>query len=395
MSIPKNLLNLNITTLTLSHFLWGFVNFIYIIQIQPHLLSIYGTSPETAQILGLLLSIGNLSAVIPLLMGFFADAYGRKNLIIFGEILCILGLFGLSFGGTDIILLLPSIILFNLGLGFYDPPLQGLIYESTEKRGLAFSLIYNSSYVAGIIASFLIQLEGNTNLTRYFQIGFILVIIGLIVNILMLRDFFPNTEKVDFPILKILREPHSRLIAFTFALDAFLWGLPLAIANGIYIILFQVDVSFIATLTLVQTFVLVILQYPAGWIVDRFGRIIGLIMGELLGFVWIFFVLVAIETPHMATELLIIAYAFLGAVVSFWRPSVTLSFISIDPSAASTNFGILSFFQRLGRVPTAVVGGFLFPYIGFSPLLLITFFGTLIIIGLFYKIVKLEANIKT
>ena len=74
-----NLLNPNIITLTVTHFLWGFVNFVYSIQIQPYLLSIYGTTPEAAQILGTILTIGSISIVIPLLLGFFADLYGRKR----------------------------------------------------------------------------------------------------------------------------------------------------------------------------------------------------------------------------------------------------------------------------------------------------------------------------
>ena len=94
--------------------------------------------------------------------------------------------------------------------------------------------------------------------------------------------------------------------------------------------------------------------------------------------------------PDYALELLVIAYAVLGGVVAFWRPSVTLSFISIDPSAASTNFGLLSFFQRMGRVPTAAVAGVLFSYVGFPPLLIVTFIGTLVIIAMFFKIDKLE-----
>ncbi|MHA2244159.1 MAG: MFS transporter [Candidatus Hodarchaeales archaeon] len=388
-----NFHRLNIITLTVTHFLWGFVNFVFRIQIQPYLLSIYGTTAVAAQILGLILSIGTLSAVFPLILAFIADFYGRKNLIIFGQILCVIGLIGLSTSTSNILVLLFGIIAFNLGTGFYDAPLQGLIYESSiKKRGLAFSIIYNSAYLAGIIASLSIQ-EGNTGYISYFQVGFFLITIAGLLNIIALRDVFPNSKQIKFPIARILKDPLSRLTAFTFALDAFIWGLPLAIANGLFIILFDVDVSFIASLTLMETIVLVLLANPAGMIVDRFGRVVGLICGEVIGFMWIFFILAAIAIPSMATNLLILAYAFLGAVVAFWRPSVTLSFISIDPSAATTNFGILAFFQRLGRVPSAIVSGFLFSLIGFPPLLFITFFGTLIVIAVFIHMDKIEKKL--
>ncbi|MHA2202906.1 MAG: MFS transporter [Candidatus Hodarchaeales archaeon] len=386
-----NFHRLNIITLTVTHFLWGFVNFVFMIQIQPYLLSIYGTTTESAQILGLILSIATFSAVFPLLIAFIADFYGRKRLIIFGQILSSCGLFFLSVSTSDILMMLLGIVAFNLGTGFYDAPLQGIIYESSieEKRGFAFSIVYNSGYIAGIIASLSIQ-GGNNSYLSFFQVGLLLIIISGLLNIVALRDVFPNSKQINFPVVKIFKDPLLRLTAFTFAIDAFIWGLPLSIANGIFIILFEVDVAFIASLTLVETIVLVLLANPAGMLVDRYGRVLGLICGEVIGFIWIFFILAALAIPSMATQLLLLAYAFLGAVVAFWRPSVTLSFISIDPSAASTNFGLLAFFQRLGRVPAAAVAGFLFSFLGFPPLLVITFFGTLIVIGVFIHMDKIE-----
>ncbi len=384
-------LNSNIITLTFTHFLWGFVNFIYSIQIQPYILTIYGTTTEAVQILGIVLSIGSFSAVIPLLLGFCADLYGRKKLIIFGEIISFLGIFGLSVASAEVWLSIISIIIFNVGIGFYDPPLHGLIHESAiDNRGLAFSIVYNSSSIAGIIASFMIQNETYGELISYFQISSILFALAIIINLLALRNNFPKKKKISFPLVKIFKKPLSRLTAIAFFLDAFSWGLPLSIANGIYIILFGVDVSFIATLTFTLSIILVLFQYPAGSAVDRFGRLFGLVMGEVTGIVWIILTLISI-TIHQA-ELLILAYAMLGISVAFWRPSVILSFIEVDPSAVSTNFGILSFVQRLGSVPTAAVAGIIFPIIGFSPLLIVTFIGTLIVIIIFFEIDKLEKN---
>ncbi len=90
--------------------------------------------------------------------------------------------------------------------------------------------------------------------------------------------------------------------------------------------------------------------------------------------------------------MLIIGYAILGVSIAFWRPSVIISIISLDPSVASTNFGILSFIQRLGMVPTAVIGGLIFSEFGFSPLLIMAFIGTSIVIFLFSRIDRLEKN---
>lgn len=372
------------------------------IQIQPYLLSFFGTGDVAAQLLGFILSIGSLSAVLPLLLGFYADRYGRKIFIILGEVLSLLGLFGLSFADTHILIILVSTIIFNIGIGIHDPPLNALIYESSEKkrRGLAYAAVYNSSSIAGIIASLLILANSETYVI-FFHIGCLIFIILIVLNLTFLKDIKSNVQKMTFPIKKVFEEPISRMTAIAFAIDSFSWGLPLAIANGIYILLFKVDVGFIATLTLVQTVILVLLQYPAGLFIDRFGRISGLIIGEIAGIIWIIYVHMAMTNQQNAEELLLIGYAILGISIAFWGPSVTLSFISLDPSNASTNFGILSFIQRLGWVPTAALAGFIYATIeetplsmifdnGFSPLLLVTFIGTLIVIVLFYRIDRIE-----
>ena len=102
--------------------------------------------------------------------------------------------------------------------------------------------------------------------------------------------------------------------------------------------------------------------------------------------------MIALEVQDIAPELLVFGYAMLGVSIAFWRPSVILSFIKVEPSAVSTNYGILSFIQRLGGVPTGVVAGIVFSYVGFSPLLIFTFIGTLIVILIFIKIDRLEKN---
>ncbi len=397
MNENESFFNLNIVTLIITHFLWGFVNFVYMIQIQPFLLSIYGTSHDTAQTLGFILSVGTFSAVIPLLMGFLADFYGRKRLIVFGQLLSIFGLIGLSIGPTDILLVLLSIIFFNLGIGFYDPPLQTIISESTlrEKQGIIYSIIYNSSSIAGIIASFFIQKKVLEDLTKFFQLSYLLLGTALFINIFMLHDVSSNNKQIQFPLFKIFKEPIPRLTAIALALDAFCWGLPFSIANGVYIILFEVDVVFIATLMLVETFIVVILQYPAGLAIDRFGRIFGLIVGEIAGILWIILVILAIIAPTKAPEILIVAYGFIGISVAFWMPSVTLAKISIDTSdTATSNLGTLTFIERLGWVPTAVISGFIFSLIGFIPLLCVTFFGTLVVMAMIAKLDNIENEVK-
>jgi len=384
---------LNIITLFFTYFLWGFANFIFSIQIQPFIIEIYGDSEQVAQLLGTILSIGSFFAVIPLLLGYLSDTHGRKNFIIFGQFLSFIGLFILSLGNTHIFLMISCIVIFNIGLGLQDSPLNALIYESTieKNRGLIYAIIYNSGSIAGILSSILIERNATSNnYLTFFQIGAGSIFVILIMNLILLSDIKSNLSKVNFSVKNIFITPISRLTVIAFAIDSFAWGLPLSIANGIFILLFNVDVSFIATLMLYQSISLVILQYPAGYFVDKLGKIFGLIIGELTGILFILCVQLALINPLDAQFLLLIGELFLGLSVAFWRPAVTISIIEVDPSIPSTNFGIMSFFQRIGWVPTAAIGGFLFTIIGFGPLLIITIIGTLIAMFLFYKIGQLE-----
>ncbi|MHA1996301.1 MAG: MFS transporter [Candidatus Hodarchaeales archaeon] len=385
--------NLNILTLVFTYFLWGFANFIFAIQIQPFIIDIYGESEQVAQLLGAILSIGSFFAVIPLLFSYLSDTHGRKKFIILGEFLSFIGLIGLSLENTHLVLMIISIIIFNVGLGVQDSPLNALVYESTveKNRGLVYAIIYNSGSIAGIISSILIEKNTTSeNYITFFQIGTVSLLVILVVNVFLLSDIKPNISKVNFSIKNIFSTPISRFTVIAFVIDSFAWGLPLSIANGIFILLFNVDVGFIATLILYQSISIVILQYPAGFLVDRLGKIFGLIIGEITGIMFIICVQLALMNPLDAKFLLLVGELILGLSVAFWRPAVTISLIEVDPSIPSTNFGIMSFFQRLGSVPTAAIGGFLFTIIGFGPLLLVTFVGTLIAMFLFYRINQLE-----
>ncbi|MHA1975451.1 MAG: MFS transporter [Candidatus Hodarchaeales archaeon] len=384
---------LNIITLVFTYFLWGFANFIFSIQIQPFIIDLFGDNEQIAQLLGAILSIGGFFAVIPLLFSFYSDTHGRKKFILLGQSLSFIGLIGLSFGNTQILVLIFCIILVNVGLGVQDSPLIGLVYESTTEkhRGLVYAIIYNSGSIAGIISSILLEKNTtNDSYLTFFRIGTISIFIILIMNFLLLSDIKPNVSRVNFSIRNILSTPISQLTVIAFVVDSFAWGLPLSIANGIFILLFEVNVSFIATLILFQSISIVILQYPAGFLVDRMGKIFGLIVGEITGIIFLGCVQLALMNPIDAKFLLLVGEVVLGISIAFWRPAITISFIDVDPTIPSTNFGIMSFFQRMGWVPTAAIGGFLFSMIGFTPLLVITFVGTLIAMILFYKINRLE-----
>ena len=386
----------NILTLIVTHFLWGFVNFTYSIQIQPYLLSFYGTNPESAGIVGLILSLGSLTAVIPLLFSFYAEKFGRRNFIVFGQLLNLLGLVCLAFLTDSVIFAFIGILLYNSGIGLYDPPLQGIIHEtSTVNRGFSYSLVYNSLSISGILSSFIIQLLGEEWIIPLLQISCGLIIGSIILNVLYLSDITPKEKVVRFPFKKLFENPLAKWIALIFFFDSLIWGLPMSIANSVIIILFGVESDYLGLLLFVEMIILVILQYPAGYLVDKFGKIFGLIIGELAGLLWIIFFFLALINPSEFYILIILAYALLGISIAFWRPSVTLSFVTIEEDKATTNFGILSFVQRIGWVPTAALGGFLFVNFGFSLILGITFFGTLILVFFFLKFNLLENQINS
>lgn len=381
----------NIQTLILTHFLWGFVNFTYTIQIQPYLIHIFGSTPQAAEVIGIILSIGSFSAVFPLIFAFIAEKWGRSRMIILGQTISILGLLGLAYFSQSIIFAFIGIILFNIGIGLYDPPLQGLIFESaTIKRGSSYSLVYNSASISGIISSFIIQGIGNQGIILLFQLGSGILCLSFFMNLLLLRDEFQNTRIFQFPLTKLMYNPLAKFIALIFFLDSLIWGLPMSIENSVIIILFGVGSEYLGLIFFVQMIIIVILQYPVGILVDKFGKVFGLIVGELTGLLWILFFALALIYPEEFFFLILFAHSMLGISVAFWRPSVTLSFVTIEDSMATSNFGILSFIQRIGWVPTAAIGGFLFANFGYSIILTLTFFGTFVLVFLFLKAYSLE-----
>lgn len=381
----------NILTLIITHFLWGFVNFTYSIQIQPYLLSFYGTSPESAEIVGFILSLGTLTAVIPLLFSFYAEKWGRKNFIVIGQFVSLIGLISLAFLTNSVFFAFIGILLYNIGIGFYDPPLQGIIHETAKvNRGLSYSLVYNSLSISGILTSFIIQQLGNQWIIPLLQLSCVILMISILLNIYSLNDIIPNRTNVHFPLKELLKNPLAKWIAFIFFFDSLIWGLPMSIENSVIIILFGVESDFLGLILFVQMIMTVVLQYPVGILVDRFGKIFGLIVGEITGLTWIFFFFMALNHPNDFSFLIILAHISLGVSVAFWGPSVTLSFVTIEENNASTNFGILSFVQQTGWVPTAALGGFIFANFGYHVILAITFFGTLILVLLFLRVNSLE-----
>ncbi|WP_455140943.1 MFS transporter [Candidatus Hodarchaeum mangrovi] len=384
--------HLNILTLIVTHFFWGYVNILYAINIQPFIIALIGTDSEAASILGLILSIGTLSAVIPLFFGYLGDWYGRKKLILAGQLFNVIGMLGIGFFSSNIYYSVVWIIIFNIGVGFYDPPLQGLIYESSRavNRGRVYSVIYNAASIGGILGALFIQLLGDEVMLGLFQSGSLILFFTLLFNFIFLKDLHPNFKKARIPIKQFLTDPFTGTTALAFIIDTFAWGLSLSILNGVLILVFDVDSSFLGEITLIQSLLLVILQFPAGYLVDKIGRTFGLLMGEFVGICWISILFYTFTFPSsFALDLVVIASGVLGVSIAFWRPAVTLSFIEVDKSAVATNFGILTFIQRMGWVPTAAIGGFLFSLLNFQILLLITFFGTLIVVYLFLRLEKI------
>ncbi|MFW9993791.1 MAG: MFS transporter [Candidatus Odinarchaeota archaeon] len=386
------MLNWNITTLIFTHFLWGFVNATYLVVIQPHIVnSLELENLVSGQYLGIIMTIANLSMVMPLLLGFLADNYGSKRMLIIGKLFSLLGLFGLL-SSIDILVVTGSLVIFNCGIGLYNSPLQAMIYQSSTKknRAMAYSLIYNSASIAGIVTTVVMQIDGFFTIQAFFVFTTVLLLFAIIANSFLLKNPVLPSVKTSASLFKVMKEPRFKLTTFAFFLDSFVWGLSISIAYGLFVVMFGFDFRVIAMLELCKSLFLVLFQYPAGFIVDKIGKFGGLLIGEFTAMPWLLSVVLAIFNPVISRELLIIGFCFLGISIAFWRPSVTISFTEMDPRLPATYFGYMSFFQTLGWVPTALIGGILFDWVGYLPILVTTFIGTIIVVFLFRWINRLE-----
>ncbi|NHJ49263.1 MAG: MFS transporter [Asgard group archaeon] len=196
-------------------------------------------------------------------------------------------------------------------------------------------------------------------------------------------------------------------IAFTFFMDALLWG----IALGVHWPGLQSDDLFIqdlalkdneTSLLLLATSLTVLALMYFGKFVDKFGAKLFLFISEICGLLWIILSVVYTYLVFYLQEqflwIMIIARISLGASIALWIPSTTALFTNVVPERKSKVYNSIAIFRSIGWLPGGFIAGFLFdsipqPY-GFLTPMFILIGGMFFLIPLFYTIPNRPSDMK-
>jgi MFS family permease len=187
-------------------------------------------------------------------------------------------------------------------------------------------------------------------------------------------------------------------IAFTFFMDAILWGIALGVhwpglqSEDVFSGLKLDDKS--TSLLLMVTSLTVLVTMYFGRFVDKIGAKLFLFISEICGLVWIILSVVYTYLVYYLNQqflwVMIIGRIFLGASIALWIPSTIALFTNVEPERKSKVYNSIAIFRSIGWLPGGFVAGFLFdaipqPY-GFLTPMFILIGGMFILIPLFYTL---------
>ncbi|GAG89763.1 unnamed protein product, partial [marine sediment metagenome] len=128
------------------------------------------------------------------------------------------------------------------------------------------------------------------------------------------------------------------------------------------------NIAFISLWFSVSSF---IFQIPAGYIADKIGKRISLIMSEICGICYFSCIIAGFIVWNMGFNLvllfLIIGEFFMGICVSLFIPSEGMTVTDLDETGKrkAESLGIVSLIRGIGYIPTGIIAGFLIEYVNY------------------------------
>ncbi|HEX6922579.1 MAG TPA: MFS transporter [Bacillales bacterium] len=163
-------------------------------------LAIYFAEHFGAAIAGILFIISVLGSIVfSFYGGYYADKFGRKNILVFASLLRFLSIVILVVGnipGHEIpILAFVSLLFVNIAVGFQMPPLEATVVDVTSQE--VRKKVYNLSYwLANFSSIFGILLGAFLYKDYFFELSICAATINLIMFLLM-KFFLVETSPVD------------------------------------------------------------------------------------------------------------------------------------------------------------------------------------------------------
>lgn len=320
----------------------------------------------------------------PVILGPFGDIYGYKRTAIIGEMIRGIGFIGTGFVSDYIFLLLFS-SLAGLGGGFASPSLQALIMKDTKQKDrIKISSLRASATNAGLLLGPI--LAGVVIWTGYFNLVFItagcLYIAGAFLLILFITPSHRGAEvkKITRHYLHELLQNKSFLHLMFFMLMFYVLFAQLFVTLPEYAKQFTDQIQ---SLFLVNGITGLILQYPAGLLINKYRRTkLFMILGITL-ILLSFFILTLWE--NLIVLFVAIILFTCGEIIMLPIIAAAIANHSDKSGNMGLYFGISNLPDGIGRPIGSILGGWLL--YNLHPSLVWIIFSLFTLTSLFYYLI--------
>jgi MFS family permease len=373
----------------------------YVTVFQPFLLAF----TNSMFLIGVLTTIGVITFILPRpYIGRLSDKYGRKKIFLLGTPNLILGLFIIIYA-SNILILLIGIIVLNIGSSFGGLGFQMFVSESSKekKRGINFGLTAFAAFTGGIMGKFFVSIGLFSNIRVYFLIFIILFFFEFFIQIFVLSEPNPaNHNRTSNPgnsinhsesiWKKTLTNSKTKAIILFFTIDGLIFG----ISGSLYIAglqaYYHITIEEIASIIVWFNISSMIFQIPAGYITDKIGKRKSLVVSEIFGIGYFFFIVLGFAMWNIGIGSLLfiflaIAEVLIGVCVSMFVPSEGMTLTDLDETGnrKAESFGIASLIRGIGSIPTGIIAGLLIDYVHYVAPFILSIIGILFLIWILRK----------
>ena len=391
------MMNNNIRVLALTGLISGFYLSILNGGMLQYFVPSLGFSIAT---LGLLTSIGGkfngiVASVVQPFAGMYADAQGRKVVVILGSATTIASM--LLFLGaaltSNFALLLLAFLLYGLST-VGSPASQALIAESVgidpERMGQAYGAVFLLTIAPGVVTPFI----GGVIIDQYgyyliFVAASLLESVNLYLYAKHLRETLrPSRQGPEGPKRMTLREslriPSGLSGIFaTFGVDAFAFSVTGSIIYAIMSNRYGLTAAEIGLVVGAQNLTIILSQYPATRLLSLIGAKKTLAISEALGA----FLMVGWAFADTLILFVLLGILF-GVSVATWVPGYQSMLMAMAPETERGSVGgKFAAVRGLVAFPAPFFGGLLYQYVGFWTPMLASFVGAILATVLILKLV--------
>ena len=345
---------------------------------QPFLLAL-GATPFIISIISATSTI--ILAFSRIIGGYLSDAAGRRRWIVSMTLMIAATYFLIAIAPSWEWYLLAT-ILSSIAL-FYQPAINAILSDSLPKdiRGRGITAIHMLSSIVALsspfIALYFVSKHGIEKGERFlFLLAFVTGVIAWLIRIILLEEVIKpkgieeRSLKEYFEDLKIEYKKTIGLImkkakAYLIFVSVVSFAMGMTVLSQLYVLTYlKVSPEEWSFIMFVQSLIALALMLPSGYIVDRFGRKIGLIIQSI--FFLIYTLLLSIAVPESSFKVVLVAYIAIAIATSFRSPtffSITSDILPEDKRAKG--FAVMTSILGIFSSISSVIAGFIYEKIGF------------------------------